>query len=119
MKNYPKTPKELMISRYNAFVSLDGEYLAKTTTQKISTDMSGYKDITWLKLEIVEAIGDEVEFKAYYKEGDKIHLLHERSRFVQKDGMWLYDDGVIFNTSISRNEMCPCGSNKKYKKCCL
>ena len=116
---YPQTPKELMISRYNAFVALDGAYLAKTTTQKISTDMSAYKEITWLKLEIIEAVDDEVEFKAYYKENSTIHLLHERSRFVKKDGMWLYDDGVIFNTPISRNEPCPCGSKKKYKKCCM
>jgi len=117
--SYPQTPKELMISRYEAFVALDGEYLAKTTTQKISTDMRAYKNITWLKLDIIEAVNDEVEFKAYYKEDDKIRLLHERSKFVKQNGMWLYDSGVIFNTQIGRNEPCPCGSKRKYKKCCM
>jgi len=113
------TPKELMQSRYEAFVRMDGEYLAKTTTQDISTDMSHYKNVKWLKLEIIDEKDDEVEFKAYYEEDGKIHLLHERSKFVFLDGKWLYKDGILFNTSIQRNELCPCGSGKKYKKCCL
>ena len=41
----------LMRSRYDAFVRNDGEYLATTTTQKISTDMSNYKN---MKLKIHE-----------------------------------------------------------------
>jgi SEC-C motif-containing protein len=113
------TPKELMKSRYEAFVRGDGEYLAQTTTQDVSTDMSAYKNIKWLKLDIVDAKDDEVEFKAYYSENGVISVLHERSKFVQKDGKWFYDDGIIFNTQIQRNEPCPCGSGKKYKKCCM
>jgi len=114
-----KTPKDLMISRYEAFVRNDGEYLSLTTTQNISTDMSAYKNIKWLKLEILDAKGDEVEFKAYYNEDGVIGVLHERSRFVFQNGRWLYDDGVLYNTQVQRNEICPCGSSKKYKKCCM
>jgi len=113
------TPKELMQSRYEAFVRNDGEYLAKTTTQDISTDMSAYSGIEWLKLEVLDAKDDEVEFKAYYREDNHINVLHERSKFVFKDGRWLYDDGILFNTTIQRNETCPCGSGKKFKKCCM
>ncbi len=113
------TPKELMQSRYDAFVRMDGEYLARTTTQKTSTDMTPYINIKWLKLEIIDAKGDEVEFKAYYKEDDIIFILHERSKFVKVNDEWLYDSGVLFNTQIQRNEPCPCGSGKKYKKCCV
>ncbi|SFV75254.1 UPF0225 protein YchJ [hydrothermal vent metagenome] len=113
------TPEALMRSRYEAFVRNDGEYLAQTTTQQISTDMSAYKDIEWLKLEVLEAVGDEVEFKAYYRENGVINVLHERSKFVLVDGVWKYDDGIIFPSTIQRNEPCPCGSGKKYKKCCL
>lgn len=113
------TPKQLMQSRYEAFVRNDGEYLASTTTQKISTDMSAYKNIEWLKLEVIDAKDDEVEFKAYYRENNLISVLHERSKFVLVDGNWLYDDGVLFNTQIQRNESCPCGSGKKFKKCCI
>jgi len=107
-----------MQSRYDAFVRGDGVYLAETTTQKTSTDMSAYSNITWLKLEILNAYDDIVEFKAYYKENDKIFLLHEKSRFVKVDGRWKYQDGEIFNTPIKRNELCPCGSGKKFKRCC-
>jgi len=94
----PSTPEQLMRSRYEAFVNLDGEYLAKTTTQNVSTDMSAYKDIEWLKLDVVEAVGDEVEFKAYYRQGGVMGVLHERSRFVKIDGMWKYEEGELFNT---------------------
>jgi len=30
-----------------------------------------------------------------------------------------WDDIVPANVKIGRNEPCPCGSGKKYKKCCL
>lgn len=113
-----ETPEDLMRSRYDAFVRMNGEYLAKTTTQDITADMNGYENIEWLKLDVLDACDDEVEFKAYYKENDTIHLLHERSKFIKKDGNWLYDSGELFNTKIERNEPCPCGSGRKYKKCC-
>jgi len=28
-------------------------------------------------------------------------------------------DGIVRKTKIGRNDPCPCGSGKKYKKCCL
>jgi SEC-C motif-containing protein len=112
------TPEDLMRSRYEAFVNLDGEYLAATTTQNVSTDMSGYANIEWLKLDVIDAHDNEVEFKAYYREDGMIKLLHERSKFIKKEGRWLYESGVIYNSKIERNEPCPCGSGRKYKKCC-
>lgn len=116
--NNINTPEELMRSRYDAFVRMDGEYLAKTTTKDTPTDMSAYANIEWLKLEVIDAVDCEVEFKAYYRQDDQIYLLHERSTFVKLDGKWLYDSGELFNTKIQRNELCPCGSGRKYKKCC-
>ncbi len=113
------TPKELMQSRYDAFKRMDGEYLQKTTTLDVSTDMSLYENIEWLRLDIVDAHEDTVEFKAYFREGDTINVLHEKSRFVQVEGIWKYADGELYNTQIQRNESCPCGSGKKYKKCCM
>ena len=112
------SPEMLMRSRYEAFVRMDGEYLARTTTQEISSDMSAFKNIQWLKLDVLDAVGDEVEFKAFYREHGGIYVLHERSKFVQVDGKWLYESGELFNTKIERNEACPCGSGRKYKKCC-
>ena len=119
MEDKKLTPKQLMQSRYDAFVRMDGEYLSQTTTQDISIDMSGYETIEWLKLDIVDAYENIVEFKAYFREGNVMQLLHEKSYFVEVDGVWKYADGEQLNTQIQRNEICPCGSGKKYKKCCM
>lgn len=108
-----------MQSRYDAFVRMDGEYIAKTTTKDMSSDMSGYENIEWLKLDILDAQNDKVEFKAYFRENEQIQVLHERSTFVKIDDEWLYDSGELFSTKIERNETCPCGSGRKYKKCCV
>lgn len=113
------TPELLMRSRYEAFVNMDGEYLARTTTQTTSTDMSAYKNIEWLRLDVIDAHDDIVEFKAFYRESDEMMVLHEISRFVQVDGEWKYDDGELLPSKIERNDICPCGSGKKYKKCCM
>ncbi len=113
------TPKELMISRYEAFVNKDWDYLAKTSTSQSVEELEMMPELEWLKLEVLDAYDNIVEFKAYYRENGKIALLHEKSSFVKVDGEWKYKDGVIYNTQLQRNEICPCGSGKKYKKCCL
>jgi len=112
------TPKELMISRYEAFVAKDWDYLEKTSTLQTKEELSQMPDLKWLKLEVLDAYDDIVEFKAYYIENNKIAILHEKSRFIQEDGVWKYADGELFNAKVERNEPCPCGSGKKFKKCC-
>lgn len=112
------TPKELMISRYEAFKNGDWNYLASTSLHQSIADLQGAEHIEWLKLDVLNAYDNIVEFKAYYKESGMLHLLHEKSRFLLEDGVWKYDDGELFNTKIQRNEPCPCGSGKKFKKCC-
>ena len=119
MSNTILTPEQLMRSRYEAFVNMDGEYLSQTTTQETSTDMSGYANIEWLRLDVIDAHDNIVEFKAFYRESNELMVLHEISRFVQVDGEWKYDDGKLIASKIERNDICPCGSSKKYKKCCM
>jgi len=78
-----------------------------------------------------------VEFTATYeKDGEGIDH-HEVSQFRKsKQGMWLFVGGeghthkegeghheatapvVRAHPKIGRNDPCPCGSGKKYKKCC-
>lgn len=81
-----------------------------------------------------------VEFIATYeKDGNGIDH-HEVSQFKKgKDGEWLFVDGeahehkegeghhhppvktapiVREKAKVGRNDACPCGSGKKYKKCC-
>jgi SEC-C motif-containing protein len=44
---------------------------------------------------------------------------------VRREGIWYFHDGelkkappVKHGPKIGRNDPCPCGSGKKYKKCC-
>ncbi|MDD5157067.1 YchJ family metal-binding protein [Sulfurimonas sp.] len=121
----PSTSKELMRSRYSAYILGNGAYLVTTTV-----DENRYEDdikliqefsssVVWLKLDIINEAKNMVEFKAYYRDRDGVKVQHERSNFIFKNGMWLYIDGELFNSKIERNEPCPCKSNKKYKKCCF
>jgi SEC-C motif-containing protein len=51
---------------------------------------------------------------------------HERATFERKDGRWYFVDGELVRQKpvthegprVGRNDPCPCGSGKKYKKCC-
>jgi SEC-C motif-containing protein len=61
-----------------------------------------------------------VHFKVWFLIADKLHLLEEHSRFVRIDGHWRYVDGVLLPhpvLKIGRNDLCPCGSGKKFKAC--
>ena len=113
------TPQELMISRYEAFKRRDWDYLVKTSTDQTVPQLQESASIEWLKLDIIDAYENFVEFKAYYRENGALHLLHEKSSFIEENGYWKYSDGILYNSKIQRNEICPCGSGKKYKKCCF
>jgi len=123
-KRHAQTPEELMRSRYSAYANADARYLLFSTTQENQhiEDLDPIEEfcaqVTWLKLDVLNAKGDIVEFKAYYKDQEGIKVLHEKSNFLKEDGVWKYKDGELYNSKIERNESCPCGSGKKYKKCC-
>lgn len=125
----PTTPEELMRSRYTAYVRLNLAYIAATMKPPASNHFN--KEITlqwasqlkWLGLEVIQSRIEKnrgwVEFKAYYQEQGQKHCLHERSKFERGDDTrWYYMDSQTPSSRISRNDPCPCGSNKKYKKCC-
>ncbi|QSZ41188.1 zinc chelation protein SecC [Sulfurimonas aquatica] len=123
-KRQANTPEELMRSRFSAYVRADGKYLVDSALkEKQHEDDAALiqefsNSVEWLKLDILTVQGDTVEFKAYYKDGENIQVLHEKSNFVLDDGIWKYKDGELYNSKVERNESCPCGSGKKYKKCC-
>lgn len=129
----PATAEALMRSRYSAYALGKASYLLKTwhpetAPEAINMDTSP----TWYGLEVVGTWrGQEndrdgvVEFKAHYLSQGKADTLHEVSRFVRLDGRWFYVSGEILepdqekNKKVGRNDPCPCGSGKKFKKCCL
>jgi len=119
-----QTPEELMRSRYSAYVNSDTSYLLLSTVKEnqYEEDAQLIKEfssqVEWLGLKILNTKNDTVEFKAYYRESEAIKVLHEKSNFVLENETWKYKDGELYNSKVERNETCPCGSGKKYKKCC-
>ncbi|QPH39655.1 YchJ family protein [Pedobacter endophyticus] len=97
------TAEALMRSRYSAFVMANAEYLYETThvTKRKGNSKDAYlksaKNTKWLKLEIVSAGFDTVEFKAYYLDKSfQTDVLHEKSSFKLENGQWYYVDGVFY-----------------------
>jgi SEC-C motif domain protein len=112
----------------------------KGFNEKESTEWATETD--WLGLTVIKAeqISDTtatVEFSVDYRFKDGAReSLHEVGSFVFQNERWLYDDGdshvhpegeehhhpaptvVREHPKVGRNEPCPCGSGKKYKKCC-
>lgn len=93
-----------MRSRYAAFVVANGDYLYETThaSKRKKNSKSAYlesaKNTKWLKLEIVAAGLDTVEFKAFYLNSRlQTEVLHEKSNFKLEDGKWYYVDGKFFS----------------------
>lgn len=124
-----------MRSRYAAYVLGEIDYLVQTVQPKDRSPSfrisakEWSKGSEWLGLEIVSAKGGEndqegrVEFIARFRQNGVDHTHHEISRFQKRDGRWLFLEGkVIPETATgavtSRSAPCPCGSGKKYKRCC-
>ncbi len=136
----PVSAEALMRSRYSAYVAGNIDYIKDTThpDKRGDFDMKSTTDwaekSVWYGLEIVE-IQDgkeddtegQVEFIAHYMRKEVRHKHHERAEFKKDEGRWFFVDGepvvpktvVRQNPKTGRNEPCPCGSGKKYKKCCL
>jgi SEC-C motif-containing protein len=136
----PPTAEALMRARYTAHTRTDIDYIQETHDAETREDID--RDATerwasraeWLGLEIreTEAGGAEdavgaVEFVAHYRERDDRKRHHELARFMgDDDGRWVYVDGEAPEQGtvrregprVGRNEPCPCGSGRKYKKCC-
>jgi len=118
------TAEALMRSRYTAYVRGDAEYLRATWQAEACPEDLNPGGTAWLGLSILRCTGggaqDEgtVEFEAAFRDGGRVKALHETSRFVRRDGRWLYVDGEPRLRDVGRNAPCPCGSGRKLKRCC-
>jgi len=129
------TAEALMRSRYSAFATGKIDYLQETLLPETREDFNREeieawaKNSTWTGLEVrfTEAGGEQdeegvVEFVANFMMNGKPNRHHETSRFAKRDGRWFYVDGTLgarprTGPKVGRNDPCPCGSGKKYKKC--
>ena len=116
----------LMKSRYSAFVKKEASYLFETSSKTLQSQLTveeleeASKNTQFVRLQIVNHYVDTVEFKAFYIENNKLHVLHELSDFIIEDSHWRYHSGSIFPASVvnlTRNSPCPCLSGLKFKKC--
>lgn len=137
----PETAEALMRSRYTAYTLADIPYLEKTLAPESRSDFDAEstrkwaKESTWKGLKILSTEEGQssdkkgmVEFIASFEQDGNLEEHHERSRFRKDEsGQWFFIDGeslspqatlVRTEAKIGRNDPCPCGSQKKYKKCC-
>lgn len=124
-----ETAEQLMRSRYTAFTLGDNEYIlkswaAETRPQSVQTDAAS---IQWLKLQVDKChkggTNDKaglVTFTASFLSGGHLCKLHEESSFIKEKDIWYYLEGKSESdtSKVGRNASCPCGSGKKYKRCC-
>ena len=90
------TPEELMRSRYAAYAVGDLDYVFRTWHPRTRPDdLSPDLGLTWTGLRIVGSGDDWVEFVATFEQGGRVGQLHERSRFEQRGGRWVYVDGEL------------------------
>ena len=98
-----KTAQQLMRSRYTAFTIAMGNYLMSShhsSTRPLSekNDIVNWaKSVKWDRLEILNTTKGlqkdnegTVEFKAYFYEQNKLQCIHENSKFVKGNGVWVY-----------------------------
>jgi len=132
------TPEILMRARYSAYAKGEIDFIVKTCVRDDKHDIDidatrkWSEQSKWLGLKILrtERGGPsdqegKVEFVATYVQDGLREEHHELSNFVRKDGEWLFEEGEVVPTTVvregpkvGRNDPCPCGSGKKYKKCC-
>jgi SEC-C motif-containing protein len=130
----PPTAEALMRSRYVAYTQHNNQYILDTwhsSTRPDDPTPAEDRNVEWIGLKILSteagAPGDDrgvVEFRARCRVKDNAGGLDESSEFIKENGRWYYVDGATIkpqktaHLKVGRNDPCPCGSGKKYKKCC-
>jgi len=131
-----QTAEELMRARYSAFVTHAINFIVDSTHSRTRNEVDldfireWSETSTWRGLQIFETkqVNDDkayVSFEAHFTQEGKEHSHRERSLFEREDGAWRFVTGdELKNPTVryetpkpGRNDPCPCGSGKKYKKC--
>jgi len=132
------TAEQLMRSRYSAYVKKELEYILSSLHPAHRTDYDEKSSRAWAEsaewhgIKILKTIHGrpedsegQVEFVVSYTEKGLRQEHHELSSFKKVDGIWYFTTGKTMPKPASRavpktgrNDPCPCGSGKKFKKCC-
>ncbi|WP_340159935.1 YchJ family protein [uncultured Hoeflea sp.] len=132
------TAEALMRSRYSAYALGNLDYIEATCCgpAAIAFDRAEAElqqlGTQWLGLDVDRTSkGRErdsqgtVSFTARYRHNGAEQQMVETSEFRRIDGRWFYYDRMpavaaarAGTSRTGRNDPCPCGSGRKYKKCC-
>lgn len=131
-KMAPETAEQLMRARFVAFGMGDFDFLERTQVEPLSPEVRQHKLPEWESVQVLATTGGgvndstgNVEFVAHYHHHG-CHNHHENARFSKVDGQWKYVTGTMIDhgtvkrshPKVGRNDPCPCGSGKKFKRCC-
>jgi SEC-C motif-containing protein len=132
------TAEALMRSRYSAYVLRNYEHLARSLSVEQRKDFdageaknwaeaSEWLGLTILRTERGGPDDDEgvVEFSARFRMQGQVREHVESATFGREDGRWVYTGQLERRgqtvrregPKVGRNDPCPCGSGKKFKKC--
>ncbi len=138
-EKHPETAEQLMRSRYMAYASANVDYIVETHDPKTRHEIDQEGALTWAKesdwrgltiVRVNEGGKDDlegiVEFIATYAVQDVEYEHHEIAIFRKSNDRWYFVDGTLVKPKpirrtapkVGRNEPCPCGSGKKFKRCC-
>lgn len=133
------TAEQLMRARYTAYATGNIDFLYASAGPEVQEDFDPEasrrwaEGSEWLGMDVIatEKGGEQddeglVEFIARYSVNGTEFEHHERSLFRRIKGDWKFIDGELVKPEpivreapkVGRNDPCPCGSGKKYKKCC-
>lgn len=133
------TAEELMRARYTAYTQVELDFIQESLhpDARGDSDPAGARDwaenSTWHGLEVLNTEaggpGDDagkVEFIASYTYDGQDKQYREVAEFERVEGRWYFRGGrpaikqpiVRDEPKIGRNDACPCGSGRKYKRCC-
>lgn len=131
-----QTAEELMRARYSAFVTGAIDFIVSSTHSRTRNEIDldfvrqWSETSTWRGLRIFETkqVNDNkafVSFEALFSQDGEDHSHREKSTFEREEGEWRFLTGdELKNPTVryetpkpGRNDPCPCGSGKKFKKC--
>ncbi|MDD4617044.1 MAG: YchJ family protein [Alphaproteobacteria bacterium] len=130
------TAEALMRSRYSAFATENIDYLETTLAMEKRKSFDREATANWARSSEWKGLrilavrdGKEtdkqgiVEFVADFCEKGQFYQHRETSRFERREEKWYYVEGArgalpVHSDKTGRNDPCPCGSGKKFKKCC-
>lgn len=136
----PRTAEQLMRARYSAHCLQNYEFLTESThpefrEQATAEEIREWSSLMdWESLEVISTSAGgpddetgEVCFSAHYSVRGMPQELREDAFFRREGDRWYYVEGNVHGREpvrravpkVGRNEVCPCGSGKKYKKCCM